>query len=278
MRYASALAILGLLVLVPAAQAAVVPGDDITIDWLRTNVGTGTNNGTAIQFYQNGLGVYGGPFWATIYADGSSPHVGTGGTPYTSFVTFCVERTEYFNPGTRYDIKGLTEQSQNSQKYLTGYAAWVYAKTTEVNPRDLANQTFMLYAQQAIWAGMVTKDTSGNLNTPGLAGSGLPMGTPDFGDILVAGGAKVNIDYDTFLGSGWGGLAELHGYKVINVQDARGNPKQDQVISPENSTGAIPEPASLLIWSVAGGVAVAGAAIRRRRTTRWSTGGPAGHP
>jgi hypothetical protein len=32
----------------------------------------------------------------------------------------------------------------------------------------------------------------------------------------------------------------------------------------------IPEPASLLIWSVAGGLAAAGAAIRRRRPTRWS--------
>ncbi len=35
-------------------------------------------------------------------------------------------------------------------------------------------------------------------------------------------------------------------------------------------SGSIPEPASLLIWSVAGGLAAAGAAIRRRRPTRWS--------
>jgi hypothetical protein len=269
MRYLASLAILGLLVAAPAAQAAVVAGDDITIDWLKTG---SDNSGSQIRFPQSDLGVYGGPFWAAVYADSASPGVGSGGTPFTSFVTFCLEINEEFTPGTRYDIEGLSGESLNTGKYLTGYAAWVYTVASGYDARDPGNKTLMTDAQRAIWMGMVSSNTPGAIPTPGSSGSEL-VGTPTFGPIAVAGGGTVNIDYGTFLTSGWDPssteeqdmLAFLNGYQVVNVQTSTGAAAQDQVIAPEYTTSIpIPEPASLLIWSLFGGAAGI-AAMRRRR-------------
>lgn len=87
-----------------------------------------------------------GPFRAD--ADGTA----------NDFFTFCVERTEYFYPGTTdYEFRlpvGNANKSSQTGRILTGYAAFVYNKFLNQDLTSLSSGTRDIY-QKAIWAGMV---------------------------------------------------------------------------------------------------------------------------
>ena len=96
------------------AGGSVVAGDDIQLTaWWR--------------------GQSGGPFEARIYQDGTMG-IGTGTTLVDGldFLTFCVEPTENYYDGERFNIEGLSSGSLKSGKSLSNYSAWVYDKFVQL--------------------------------------------------------------------------------------------------------------------------------------------------
>jgi hypothetical protein len=243
------------------ALGAVVAHDDISMAKINNAGGTFANNG--------------GPFTATVYDDNGRPQgpgswVGASPSALTSFLTFCVEVSNTFSYGTHYDIAAVAVESVNGGKFLTGYAAWVYNEvlTSGLSAVASANKEYYETAQLAIWAGM----TAAAGGSPGSAGSEYVTAniTNNGGD-----GTGVfntyNFGLNDFTASGWGPLTELNGYMVMNIQDNGGGFHQDMFLGrPEGPLAAVPEPASIVVWSVLAGGA-AGFAVRKRRQR-----GPAG--
>lgn len=244
----------------------VQPGDDIQINtWPR--------------------GQTQGPFWARIWDDDPSADVGTTTSSADlerSFLTFCLERREYFYSGERFNIAGLEGTTLDTGRNLTGYAAWVYEQfralgltpaTTTAQlaakpiPGGLSSWGHALdLFQNAIWAGVVGSDWivgGGNAELP------LTFSLNDDYDDL-----GISYTYD-FLPSTWAGgpstllqerLEELGNYRVIQIDPLPNEHGQDQMLmlEPEDQ-GYTPEPASLLIWGCIGGVAAGLNWYRRRK-------------
>ena len=227
------------------------------------------------------------------------------GSPYTTlvdkFYTFCVE-TEAFTPGDAYDVQGLGIEARNTNKVLTGYGAWVYDKfrlnvvAATLNPRnattDAEKKTLGAY-QLALWAGMVgwtDVNSNGNFDTSeplGAVGLTTSAYYARFGaswtDLSEAARltqiADAGLSYAAFLlddaywavdgASEWAMLRTWNYYQCINVQGDLGNARQDQMLYYGGPGGVVPEPVSLAIWGVAGGLGAMGLSLRRRRS-RWS--------
>jgi hypothetical protein len=276
-----ALSLLLVLSLAPRAWAAVDVHDDVKM--------------TVYHSFSNG----GGPFKLDFYNDpravggGGGEQNNANGWVYTqtpsagnllnTLFAFCVERTSsnFLSSGTVYDIKAFNTITETGAKYMSGYAAWVYDKfqTSGINPTDFTpgNVAKLEAYQQAIWAGMVTKDGFGDYNTiAGITSEwNIGIAALNAGDFVTAG-----ITYASFLADGtWAGgseqnkLSTLHGYQVINVQTNDAGVAQDQIIVPAGSLDVVPEPASLAVWSILAGGAAGLSVARRRRAAargRWS--------
>ena len=194
-----------------------------------------------------------------------------------NYYTFCVETTEYFSPGSWYQVGktvpggisgGINTASVRTGRDLTGYTAWIYSmyrgwdgwhlpSAFNVMSTDLYNAL-----QYAVWAGMVTKGGAvGDSHAEqqiGPASSYLGRG---WTEVDLEG---LGIGYSNFLDSTWGGpgtvpgtigettkLACLGSVRVLNLygwDSATGTydlPAQDQL-------GVVPEPLSVLVWSLLG--------------------------
>jgi len=131
---------------------------------------------------------------------------------------------------------------------------------------------------------MVTKDLAGNFNSP--ISTSYPTVQNEYQHEFNAnyggGGtyAGVDISYATFLSDlSWAAAGEqshlstLGAYTLINLQTTGGAAAQDQFIAPLASLG-VPEPASIVVWSMlAGSAARFGVARKRRKQApagRWS--------
>jgi hypothetical protein len=281
----------------PQAFSALDVHDDIVIDWVRVN---SDNTGTAIAFPE-----YGGPFWATLYEDdrvgqANGSWVGGGTTMIDSFFTFCAQRTTTFSPGTRYDIKNLEVRTLQEAKVLTGYSAWVFDQfnqkvlTSAIDPRinTTANNDIMGVYQAAIWMGIVgwTDDNGdgifqGTEALDAVGGSTAQLvGDPNSYSIGLASLASEHITYADFLAdTSWTPGSEdteydmlrtWRGIQLMNVQGNSGSDAQDQMIAYGGPLSAVPEPASLVVWSVLAGGAAGFAVSRKRRRQalqgRWS--------
>lgn len=274
------LAVAGLLLVPTHAFATVAVNDDIQISlWAERPSGQSQ-----------------GPFWVQIFEDDANTV--SPGDSKQEFLTFCAEQTQYFSPGSTYNIDGITTDSTIG-KTLTGYTAWVYdsfkalaagdsgAPWNQSNgPTATAPGSFtwghvMNLYQNAVWAGMRT----GGATYLSQIGDGSAEKT-----VYVGAGTDyetIGISTKDFLGSTWGSttsgadeagkLAYVGNYRVLNIQTGGDGDAQDQVFLGESEGSApIPEPASLAIWSMLslGAAAASGLARRRRRRgighSRWS--------
>ncbi len=81
--------------------------------------------------------------------------------------------------------------------------------------------------------------------------------------------AALGLDYATYTSDPGGNWATEKSFvKVLEITDVRGRPKQDMIAYTGTGT-FVPEPASLLMWSLLGGAGLAASQIRRRRAG-WS--------
>jgi len=235
------------------------------------------------------------------YGIGTTPHwvnaENRNGSPYTAvvdrFFTFCVETNQTFSPGTVYDIRDLSGTSWNTTKAMTGYAAWVFDKfqqnVVSLNPRapnDTQKAKLATY-QKAIWAGMVgftdtnTDSVWQTSEALGEVGGGTSQYHVKFGldwDSDADEYSTAGILYSAFLldatNWAWAGaneydmLRRFNGYQLINVQTDSAGQAQDQMIAYGGPTGGVPEPATIVVWSLLAGAAGVAALRRRREPTR----------
>ncbi len=300
MKRISVFCAMAFLTLTPTAFAGISPHDDIKLSGSQS----GTNGGPFTLYYDldhtrsQGPGNYVNP---------------AGFSSVDQFQTFCVEYNEEFSPGTVYDVKSITDGSLQTGRDLTGYAAWVY-KTYLDNIANITTNSEKAMFQAAIWGGMVNPSAvagtiageigshttsewanapatwySGAISPPLDGSNNLDLNATAFSDVL--GDATVDISYDTFLGqmSTWSAgayannddsnaaLLFTNGYHILNLSNTTNTAKvQDMIVSPAN-TLSVPEPASIVVWSLlAGGAAGVGVSRRRRNKLpaagRWSEG------
>jgi hypothetical protein len=173
----------------------------------------------------------------------------------TTFETFCAEVKEYFSPGSTYIVAGLSDKNVASNNFLTPYAAWVYTKyrTDAAWRSTIDTSTEYNWVQNAIWAGMVP---GGPGTAPGVAGSEY---WKHYNQILLmsdANLAAIGISDTQFAASGWTS-GSLGNVRVANLVSLSGNNSQDQLV-------LVPEPMSVIVWSLLG-LCVSGGIYWRKR-------------
>ncbi len=204
----------------------------------------------------------GGPFAISIYDDNrtlaDTYHVG--GLVYGPRSTFCVETTQYiwFTPGW-FDVHGLTTQN-SAGRNLKGYAAWVYDIWADKEGTAGFTGDEKKSFQNAIWAGI----SSGTSNTSGSEyyaknTSNITNWTP-YQDLGT--GNDIDIDLDTFLASSWGGDDYIGYYRMVEIGGDGDNQAQMFIGFGHPD---VPEPASLIVWSLLGMGSWLGLRVWRRR-------------
>lgn len=263
----------------PQAFGALSVNDDVRLVTGVNTTATNTSGG-------------GGPFHAYLYEDASTgvsaTNINNPGSYYDDFYTFCVQHSETL--ATWNNLDGLTAGAVTATpRALTGYAAWAFSKFVSDPdfPANISNNSAtyvnqLVGYQQAIWAGMVNTFASA-LTQVGTASSDLNVGgTGGLNNVYLT---AAGVTWANFLASNWGGyasggdntsgqaalkLAYIGDYRVMNLSGVSGQQTQDQIIVP----APVPEPASIVVWSVlAGGAAGIGVARKRRRSApqgRWS--------
>jgi len=206
---------------------------------------------------------------ADSYGDGgqfsfivSNPTV-TGNPVLGDFVSFCANITQFLHSPLY--VVGLSGTTNSNGVALSDYGKWVY------------------------WKYMGGIDGSSVGPTPRLIGGVLDfhIGQSNAGDIqnqlwfglYGTDGGKFSLNaawaaqYATDLGNASLGHAWGNSVGVAWLSSSpNGVPNdQDQLVFGPGQYGGTPEPASLAIWTLIGGAALAGAAMKRRQR-RWSAG------
>jgi hypothetical protein len=232
-----------------------------------------------------------GPFHAVIYDDDSrtqavgnlvGPHSSPDTrTPEANFLTFCVEKNNYFwSSGQYFNIDAIGAVTNTGSRTLTGYSAWVYDKFRALNispttvltgtaPGNLPWATAMNDYQNGVWAGMVGSSgvVGGNDSEQPLANftTSTTASPGSYADYYALG-----IGYEQFLNDNtW--AAATNGSKLDNIGNYRVlviQPRaeygtaypfgQDQVFFIGSAPGSdtVPEPTTLIIWSLLGGLGI----------------------
>jgi hypothetical protein len=218
-------------------------------------------------------GYLGGPFVATLWS--GSPGYTTQGSQWT---TFCVELSETISlNSTKYDVIGHGNQVTASGNTVSDEARWLYYESRH-NPSLLTKAGGGYYSaaigqdnadlQNAIWFGVDPgpwpADPLGS--NPNL----VPWSSLSANAKAWYGLAQAGITVAPAVPGG-----EWFTVLVLNPGKDNTSGAQNQSCLYENTENAVvPEPASLLIWTVVGAGAAGMALMNRRRRrsgARWST-------
>ncbi len=238
-------------------------------------------------------GFSGGPFNSKIYDDNRTAansglpdapyHYGTKeGTwlIYGPATTFCAEVNDTIGSSAAYyNIYALTTVNSFSRS-LTGYAAWVYDKwvANESDLWELGAYTAAMADsdqksfQKAIWAGITSGTVTDVITTNdeyGAEYSGHYIGDASDPWTNYQGLGKdndIDISYSQFVtenGLGGSGLTNIGTYVFVDV----GTDGENQATMFIGSGGAtiVPEPASVLVWSLLAAGSWLGLRVSRRR-------------
>jgi len=217
-----------------SAQAAIQSGDSITLSVYQAN----------------------GDHWSPYHAvvkDAS-------GTVKADFLTFCVEKNEYFYNNQSFTVTDLGNVTNATNYSLSGYTAWVYevyaSRYAGLNPSSdlfstIGGRTKADLFQEAIWGGMLVKSgaavADGDTGLLGTASSEFVISSSEWSLLDQLGIGKT-----AYLASYWGqaGLSQTYGYKVIQIAPTNGF-GQDQLYRPDGGPiGAVPAPSGLVNWAI----------------------------
>ena len=215
----------------------------------------------------------GGEFQATIY--GSYADATSGSNSVASFYTFCADTTLNFYPGSIYHITG--EAPENG--LMTQFGKWLfYQYWTNGDPVAPGSLTGYVPGHAALAANA----TFGSLSNVQVAGAMQAEIWTSLGMALPSGynfaGLKTTAEgifgwVPTATGQSFGAVDELTLTPTLsNGQDNSGE-TQSQLYVPDITQGVfiVPEPATIIIWSLLGLGSWLGMRVWRRRR-----GGPAG--
>lgn len=207
--------------------------------------------GSAIRLYTGpGSGSYGGgEFYADVVPFGASGEF--------DFITFCLQRNEYFTPGATMYVGGIGESTVSGNDPISEETAYLY---TQFRGNTLANYDTSTSAsykasatslQLAFWflEGEVTRNAAGAFVD---AYTNAVLGTN------VGADAYIQLAQNTVAGGGWSGIGEV---RVLNLFGSYKNgvftgDKQDQL-----TLADVPEPGTLALLLVGGVIGL----VRSRR-------------
>jgi len=257
----------------PVAQASVTVNDDLTI----------SNWALRDQSFN------GGPFHVKIWDDTSTEANSHFGTPDLDQLAYCVQLDQFLVWDKMYNIADtkvkVTESAGGGgtlTRELSGYAMWVYEafRTLLLTPEYTALPTGLVASdlndyQEAIWAGVVTDNLPPSTSNIGIAGKSLfTLSSSTQFDSVGTGTYEKDISLknftDNIIGTYTNPAAELGTwqyamteadapYKMIVLTGV-----QDQIFI-GTGTAYIPEPASLIVWSLLGMGSWLGLRVWRRR-------------
>lgn len=191
----------------------------------------------------------GGEFVASLYSPSTTPAA-------NSFVTFCLEKTEYFNPGAPLTVLGISAYATAGgggavagKDFISAQTAWLYTQfragaLSGYGGSNIANDADAL--QNVFWflENEITSVTSG------LSGLATTVGTEAYWATTWLAAANAAV------AGSWGNT--IGNVRVMNLQNANGSRAQDQLyIAP------IPEP-EIYAMMVAG-LGLMGFVARRRK-------------
>jgi hypothetical protein len=202
----------------------------------------------------NGIGGPGGIFIIDNLTDAAEPN----------FDTFCVELFEFINFGPTYVVDGIGLTAQLSNRPLGTFAAWLYSRFLGVGGTltgfNAADPLDVNAVQRGIWGGGDAVDAA----YPGMGYTSAqinPYINAAQHDAALLASLKTQYDSDVanFL---WAGTGDIF---IMNlVRKSTGLPAQDQLVRiPPITQPPVPEPLSLVVWSML--AACVGATARRTR-------------
>jgi hypothetical protein len=230
-----------------SASAAIYPqaGDVFTITWPHTGLQ--------------------GPFLMT---DTDIVHPVTD----SPFLTFCAEQAGTFTPGNQYRVRDVSTASDQGNYKLSGYTAWLYTMFRGEDgwalPALFNTQADKYDAlQYAIWAGMVQNVSSsiyvGSASADQQFGAACSyLGNKSWTSAVLD--SLYGIGLSSFEHSGWAGIDYQHasgmydevgGVRVLNLTTLGGCCAQDQLAivgCTVHPTSPVPEPTTILVWTLLG--------------------------
>jgi hypothetical protein len=181
----------------------------------------------------------------------------TGGVSSSEFVSFCIELTQNVSNNTYYTMHTIALDTAPVPNPMTSVAAelmkvmWYQQITTKLAAVDnpLNDSIYMAAFQMALWELVYDPNTSLSSGTFKAANTG--------GD--VAQRAQLFLNEATTALDNDANTARANLVALRLVRDPEGN-FQNQVIE------IVPEPASVVAWSLIGGCFIVGHRIRRRHS------------
>jgi regulator of sigma D len=200
--------------------------------------------GDTLYFAGGDLGSPGGRFHVTDLTNSET------------FDTFCVELFEHIGYGGTYVVDGLTTATVSSNQALTPFVAWLYDSFVNhtLNNFSYSSATDANILQYDIWTHLNPAYTDAQIGS--------------VGGQTFAGNAKLIGWMNDYTSSGWGStLGDVLIINLGNVGDHGAANAQDQLVLVQRPHDApLPEPASIVVWSLLGCATIVG--LRRRSASR----------
>ncbi|MFZ1933566.1 MAG: PEP-CTERM sorting domain-containing protein [Thermoguttaceae bacterium] len=207
----------------------------------------------------------GGEFGMTITDSGGNPIRDSHNNPQTLY-TFCADPTTLMSYGPAYFVSAVT--TENYLKYSLGdFGKWIYYEYAESNVYIDGHNHLGYYEAGAIQEGIWQQLTNGSTNE--LANSGW-MNDSNYLTYIAPMIAGWYTDYKhevTANPTDWQNFLNCEdGIEIAQLQlngDAQNQMVWTVVNNPHN--GITPEPATIVIWSLLGGIGLAIGWRRRKR-------------
>lgn len=207
---------IGLVAVLLGTGVGEVRADPVSVgDMIVLRDGPGGNNG--------------GEFFADI--------LGVGGQ--IDFITFCLQRNEYFTPGQPMYVGGISDHTVQGNNQISAQTAYLYTQfrngalsryDTSSTSAHIASATAL---QLAFWF---------------LEGEVTSVGTNDLANHFITDARN----------SGWTGIGQVRVLNLFGTRDADGTFSGDR----QDQLTLVPEPGTLALLLVGGAMALAG---KRRR-------------